>query len=304
MEIQEEGGSTRRAWFQYDEHRFLLDDFLARFEFEPDHQKIRNSEVLSVQSRISDLQTELVQGQSNPALIAALVQEREAAKSAKVGDEETEDKSQHSLDIEPRHVPVPLPPAVGAAEVVDMATGTVAQAIEGGLTPERMAALRAAANRQHEIATERAQWIEGKTQEIASAIKQFTPFYSEQAAAALAQTEDVRAFVSDLLMGIESLDLYLGKDVEVQAVREGKGLGVVRPPVYVAFYLAFWQCLGVAASLLSREKSLLTRKPSGRRRTATCSIASPWSARFGRGDQGLHEEAAAPATDLSLSHGI
>ena len=117
----------------------------------------------------------------------------------------------------------PLVPPVGAAEVVDMATGTVAQAIEGGLSPEKMAALRAAANRQHEIATVRAQWIEGKTQEIASAIQQLTPFYSEQAAAALAQTEDVRAFVSDLLRGIESLDLYLGKDVEVQTVREGKG---------------------------------------------------------------------------------
>lgn len=49
-----------------------------------------------------------------------------------------------------------------------------------------------------------------------------SPFYSEQAAAALAQTEDVRAFVSDLLKGIESLDLYLGKDVEVQTVREGR----------------------------------------------------------------------------------
>ncbi|RYF40086.1 MAG: hypothetical protein EOO27_48225 [Comamonadaceae bacterium] len=88
-----------------------------------------------------------------------------------------------------------------------MATGTVAQAIEGGLTPERMAALRNAANRQHEIATVRARWIEGKTQEIASVIQQLIPFYSEQAAAALAQTEDVRNFVSDLLRGIESLDL-------------------------------------------------------------------------------------------------
>ena len=31
LEIPKEGGGTRRTWFQYDEHRFLLDDFLARF---------------------------------------------------------------------------------------------------------------------------------------------------------------------------------------------------------------------------------------------------------------------------------
>ena len=227
LEIPKEGGGTRRAWFQYDEHRFLLDDFLARFEFEPDHQKIRNTEVQAVQSRISELQNELVQGQSNPALIAALVHEKTAEKAAKQADAAAEadeqDRTEPPSETEPRNVPAPLVPPVGAAEVVDMATGTVAQAIEGGLSPEKMAALRAAANRQHEIATVRAQWIEGKTQEIASAIQQLTPFYSEQAAAALAQTEDVRAFVSDLLRGIESLDLYLGKDVEVQTVREGKG---------------------------------------------------------------------------------
>lgn len=224
LEIPREGGGTRRTWFQYDEHRFLLDDFLARFEFEPDHQKIRNSEVQAVQSRISALQNELVQGQSNPALIAALVHEKTAEKAAKQADAAAEqDRTEPPSETEPRNVPAPLVPPVDAAEVVDMATGTVAQAIEGGLSPEKMAALRAAANRQHEIATVRAQWIEGKTQEIAGAIQQLTPFYSEQAAAALAQTEDVRAFVSDLLRGIESLDLYLGKDVEVQTVREGKG---------------------------------------------------------------------------------
>ena len=227
LEIPKEGGGTRRTWFQYDEHRFLLDDFLARFEFEPDHQKIRNAEVQAVQSRISELQNELVQGQSNPALIAALVHEKTAEKASKQADEPPEVDDQAHIEppsgAEPRNVPAPLVPPVDAAEVVDMATGTVAQAIEGGLSPEKMAALRAAANRQHEIATVRAQWIEGKTQEIASAIQQLTPFYSEQAAAALAQTEDVRAFVSDLLRGIESLDLYLGKDVEVQTVREGKG---------------------------------------------------------------------------------
>ena len=147
LEIPKEGGGTRRTWFQYDEHRFLLDDFLARFEFEPDHQKIRNAEVQAVQSRISELQNELVQGQSNPALIAALVHEKTAEKASKQADEPPEVDDQAHIEppsgAEPRNVPAPLVPPVDAAEVVDMATGTVAQAIEGGLSPEKMAALRA-----------------------------------------------------------------------------------------------------------------------------------------------------------------
>lgn len=233
LEIPQEEGGTLRSWFRYAEHRFLLDDFLSRFEFEPDHQKIRNAEVQAVQARIGALQDELVQGQSNPALIAALVHEKEAEKAAKQAQAEKQNDSEPHAGQEPPKLPAQLEPPVNAAEVVDMATGTVAQAIEGGLSPERMAALRAAANRQHEIATVRAQWIEGKTKEIANVIQQLTPFYSEQAAAALAQTEDVRAFVSDLLRGIESLDLYLGKDVEVQTVREGKGASREVPLTFV-----------------------------------------------------------------------
>ena len=98
LEIPKEGGGTRRTWFQYDEHRFLLDDFLARFEFEPDHQKIRNAEVQAVQSRISELQNELVQGQSNPALIAALVHEKTAEKASKQADEPPEVDDQAHIE--------------------------------------------------------------------------------------------------------------------------------------------------------------------------------------------------------------
>ena len=81
LEIPKEGGGTRRTWFQYDEHRFLLDDFLARFEFEPDHQKIRNTEVQAVQSRISELQNAIRSGQYvvNPQRIASgLLQDSQA----------------------------------------------------------------------------------------------------------------------------------------------------------------------------------------------------------------------------------
>ncbi|MGP3505476.1 hypothetical protein [Paracidovorax citrulli] len=196
--------------------------------------KKSESEVQAVQSRISALQRELVQGQSDPVLIAALLHEKASEEAAaRQAAAEEQDGTGADAEAKPHGTAVALPLPVDPTEVANMATGTVAQAIAGGLSPERMAALRKAANQQQEIATVRAHWIEGKAQEIATAIQQLTPFFSEQAAAALAQTEDVRAFVSDLLRGIESLDLYLGKDVEVQTVREGEGAAREVPLTFV-----------------------------------------------------------------------
>jgi hypothetical protein len=102
-----------------------------------------------------------------------------------------------------------------------MATGTISNVIGSGITAEGIAQLKSAANREHQVATIKAKWIQGKTSEIAATITAMTPFYQEQAAAALAQTEDTRAYVAKLMKGIESLDLYILKDVDVTTVREG-----------------------------------------------------------------------------------
>ncbi len=90
-----------------------------------------------------------------------------------------------------------------------------------GRPSERIVSLKQAAEREHQIATIKSQWIQGKSNEIATTIKALPPYYEEQAAAALAQTEDVRSYVSKLMEGIKSLDLYIGKDVEVTTIREG-----------------------------------------------------------------------------------
>ena len=211
---------------EFDEHRFLLNDFLCSFEFEPEHLAIRTSEVRSLQNRITELQSELVATQSDPVLLAKVVEEgfREKAKNPPDSLE---------ADTDPHHKTSVVPIAPNSSHLVTLANGSVSDAIGNGITAEKISALKDAANREHQIATIKAEWIQGKTTAIAQTIKAMTPFYEEQAAAALAQTEDVRTYVAKLLQGIESLDLYVGKDVEVQRVRQGEDAAKDIPLTFV-----------------------------------------------------------------------
>lgn len=243
LKIRRDDGSICTTWFRYDEHRFLLNDFLGAFEFEPDHQALRSKEIEAVQGRIGQIQQELVRGQSDPVMLAAIVHDglkAEQANASKSDEDEIENDDDADSDddgddgLEPPGAPgaasgpgtalaniasAPIPGPNDA--MVALATGTVAEAIAGGVTIENIEALKVAAAREHSIATIKAKWIQSKTNEIAQTIKQLTPYYEEQAACAMAQTEDVRAYVDELLRGIQSLDLYLGKGVEVERIREG-----------------------------------------------------------------------------------
>ncbi len=217
LEVPEADGSTRRTHFHFDEHRFLLDDFLSRFEFEPDHQRVRGEEIRRVQGRITELQAELLEAQSNPALLTGVIEAELRQETQPQEPRATAPAAQAGVQAAAE----PSTALVSHGDAVAMASGTVASAIGAGLTAQGVSAMRAAASREHKIATIKSNWIQGKTGEIAKTIMALTPFYEEQAAAALAQTEDVRSYVAKLLQGIESLDLYVGKGVEVLTVRSG-----------------------------------------------------------------------------------
>lgn len=224
LDIPQADGSTRQTYFRYDEHRFLLNDFLGAFEFEPNHQSVRSNEVREVQNRINSLQAELLETQGSPALLANVVQEalREEAAEAAGTDTGAGAEQEASLSTDAGSTKTAIVVPESEARVIALATtGTVADAIGAGITSDGIEAMKRAANREHQMATIKANWIQGKTTAIAEAIREMTPYYEEQAAAALAQTEDVRSYVTRLLNGIESLDLYVGKHVEVQPVREG-----------------------------------------------------------------------------------
>ena len=242
LNIPQEDGTTEKIWFRYDEHRFLLNDFLAAFEFEPDHQRIRSDEIRMIQGKINDLQNELLEAQSNPALLAAVVETGLRAQA----QEQTEASNDAAGSEHKTSLPTT---ATSRNDLSSLATGTVAAAIGTGITAEGIASLREAVGREHQVATIKSEWIQGKTSEIATTIKAMTPFYEEQAAAALAQTEDVRAYVSKLMRGIESLDLYVGKDVEVDTIRTGQAATRDVPLTFVQRKLMMDEELAVWADI-------------------------------------------------------
>ncbi|WP_454865431.1 hypothetical protein [Pseudomonas hormoni] len=210
VEIPNAEGNITSRYITCKEHPFLLADFLAKFEFEPDHQQVRADEIKRIQGRVTELQNDLMEAQADPQILNGIVEERMAADRAK--ETSSESASEQTMLIS----------ASEERSLAGVATGSVAAAIGSGITPEKIKALKSVAAREHKVATIKSDWIQAKTTEIAATVKAMTPYFQETAAAALAQTEDVRTYVASLIEGIESLDLFTGKDVAVQTISTGR----------------------------------------------------------------------------------
>lgn len=246
------GKKPQGSWRELEEHRFLLADFLAKFEFEPDAARIRADEVSAVQARIASLQADLLSAQRDPQVLAQVVAE-ELRRPRLAGAEKDQPSGQlvqpaaQNLEVSAEGRDLVDPSSFQSA--AQIGTLTVGQAISTGLQPADVDHLRESAQREYQVATIKAQWIQSKTTAIAEAVRGMTPFFSEQAAAALAATEDVRAYVTDLLRGIESLDLYVGKGVQVQTLREGASAPADVPLTFVQKKLLMDEELAVWAAI-------------------------------------------------------
>ena len=258
LKIPQKNGKVKEVWFRYDEHRFLVADFLDKFEFEPDHERVRRAEIAEIQGRISELQSELVEAQHDPARMAGYIEQGLREK----GEPENDDgdgeapvgkrtaRRTAARAAKTRAAKTPAVPTSQTSDLVSVSRGSLTGALESGVSPERIQALRQVAQREHRIATLKAQWIKEKTGEIAQTLSELTPFFEEQAAAALAQTEDVRNYVDKLMQGIGSLDLYVGKGVEVETIAEGAPasedlpLTIVQRKLVMREELALWADVG------------------------------------------------------------
>lgn len=187
-----------KSWYHREltEHRFLVADFLRLFVLEPDYARIRQEEVSALQSRITDLQNELAltDTASTPDLTEHINQ----------GLRQWEEKKQ---------LPAGSSDAVASTQMVPLSTA---------LTADKVEEMKLAGERQHEIATLKANFIKLRSDEIAATATAMVPFFQERAAGALAKTEDVRRYVAKLQSGIQSLDLYVGTGVSVLRIREGE----------------------------------------------------------------------------------
>ncbi len=257
LKVPQQDGTVKETWFRYGEHRFRVPDFLDKFEFEPDHERVRRAEIAEIQGHIGELQNELVAGQRDPSHLAGYIEEGLREKTAPRDDEDDEERPEDGTTLTARD-PAAAPPAAqvpalavaGASDLVNVSRGSLTGALEGGVSAERIQALRQVAEREHRIATLKAKWIKEKTSEIAQTLSELTPFFEEQAAAALAQTEDVRIYVDKLMQGIGSLDLYIGKGVEVETIAEGAPAGedvpltIVQRKLVMCEELALWADVG------------------------------------------------------------
>src|SRR5208337_2991105 len=180
------------------EDRFLVQEFLEKFEYCPDYKRIRNAELAEVQGKVTKLQHELAEISVNPEAMKEVVD---------AGLREWEKKQKL------------LP---GAADTLPPPTPTPDAAPDSTLTTDKAETMKLSVAKAHEIATIQANHIKAKVEEIGETVKAMTPFYQEQAAAALATTEDIQTHVAKLMTGIKSLDLYVGTDVHMEQVSKGK----------------------------------------------------------------------------------
>lgn len=201
----DEAGVEQSVWVKNDEHRFLLREFLDLFEFEPDAAAIRERELGQLQARISDLQQSLVEAQSNPSVLDEVVRLHFEAEAAnRIGED--------------GQSPAVAEEAAGAMPQMAL---TVADAVATGISAESIASMTQSIDREKQVATIKSNWMLARTKEISATIQQMVPFYSEQASAALAATEEVVGKANALMDGVQSLNLYVGTDVEVEEIAKG-----------------------------------------------------------------------------------
>lgn len=236
IEYVDQSGEKKKTHKKMGEHRFLVNDFLDKFEFEPDHQQIREREVAAVHAEVAQIQQEMSEGMSNPALMKSIVEEQ-------LRLDEQQERNNNGDDG-----PQALPPAL-YDEAVPMVTGTVQSALAQGVSPETVNAMKLAAKQEHRIAEIQSTWLESKRNQISSTLKKLMPYFNEMPAAALAKTEDVREYVDKLQSGIQSIFLYTGEDVEVVPVKKGESAAPDIPLTFVQRKLIVEEELAVWADL-------------------------------------------------------
>lgn len=191
-------GESGYAWYyeKLTQFRFLVADFIEKFEQVENPEPIRAAELAAAQEHIQKLQRHLLEGQTNPEVLRPALESGIKEWEKEKGF--TEEQAREIASTNPTMALVPT------------------------LTEGNVEAFKLRVEREHKLATIRANWIKEHVEEIGEAVQALMPYMEEQAAAALSVTEDVIRKVGNIQKGIESLDLYIGKDVEIETVAKGE----------------------------------------------------------------------------------
>lgn len=230
----ERGGTISRD-VTLTEHRFLFNEFLSKFEYQPDHTAIREQELQAIQAKVNEQQTQLSALMSSPEKLHRIA--LEMAEEERV---RAEKKSQNGAVVNSANLPVTN------HDAAQLAVASLQDVFHYGITEDTIAQMRSAAEHESRVASMKTKLITQKSAEIALTLGKMSPFYQEMVAARLAQTEDVRSHVDKIMAGIGNLDLFVGKDVHVIEIRKGEQapvdmpLTVVQRKLTVDTELAVW----------------------------------------------------------------
>lgn len=234
----------------------LVEDFLDVFTPNPDGEKVRDAEQQAVITRVAEMQSELARTSSDQQLLLAAVKddveadlaalEREKAQQAEA---EQRANSEKAKNIAKTHRRAARRSAAKGnpltVKKISVATD-VGGLIDGGINEEGVAELRDLAGRQAVVARAQANWLTKQTKAIAQTLESLTPYIHERSAVAIARTSGAVKMVERIKKGIESLDLYTGRGVEVYDLKTGvdaptsEPLTVVQGKRYAEEEFAVW----------------------------------------------------------------
>jgi hypothetical protein len=218
---------------------FLVHDFLNKFDPEPNGAAIRAREMGELRAKIDEQQRQLLDFTSSPA---AMIEE--LRKNPRLEAPEERRRDDRLLPTAPFDFAAGLPGR-------DFRPSTSIAALADGRDQEEVDLFRRQAENQAILAKKRAELIQERTTAIAKTVQQLTPFYEEQGAVALAQSQDALDIYHKLRHGLATLGLYTGKDVELTEVRTGAA-AAIDEPVHILQALMFMD-----------EESLINTKSGG-----------------------------------------
>lgn len=184
--------------------KFRIEDFLRNFEHVEMHdaKKERETRLAEIQGRINNAQLELTQASADVTRLDAFIQR-----------DMPEKEKDASLPVIREALPNGVVGAIKTQKVTALMTK--------GLTDNGVQQIKSAMEHQVSVIEKRSGWLTKKTGQLAEIAAEMTPYFEEQAAVALAETSEMRKHIDKLMKGIDSLDLYTLKDVEVFNIAKG-----------------------------------------------------------------------------------
>lgn len=178
-------------------YEFLFEDFCNKFRVisTVDGNAVRQREMAELQGQVNQKQKALFEIQADPQRMSQIVM------------------NIYSRRIEHKETPNFIAPSgeVNAVEV-----------IEAGVTPAMIEQLRESATQYQDLLNIQCNWLMEKQTEIREMMDAIMPYGIELASAQQASMQEINRDIKKRQTGIETLELYVGKNVFVKQIVEGE----------------------------------------------------------------------------------